>query len=103
MLRTDSVYTASNTAVDFDPNIIYNARMNKLEFPIKVTEYLHGEKFWENDKFGELVDEGYDEKFLEQFRYLVYELELSLELRENGNIYITHVAGQKLDKPIKNT
>ena len=77
--------------------------MNELEFPIKLDEYLHGEKFWEDDKFDKLVDKGYDEKFLDQFRYLVYELKLSIEIHESGDIYITHVAGQELDTPIKNT
>ena len=31
MLRTDSVYTASNVAVDLNPNIIYSVRMNREE------------------------------------------------------------------------
>lgn len=101
MLRTDSVYTASNVAVDFDPNIIYNARMNKLEFPIKATEYLHGEKFTETVEFAELVDEGYDEDFLsDKFRYLIYELKMELELHENGKVFITKIGPREIIPPI---
>lgn len=76
----------------------------EVEFPIKITEYLHGEKFTEDDRFYELIEEGYDEKFLEtNFRCLIYQLKLELELRENGNVYITHVAGQEMNPPIKGT
>jgi hypothetical protein len=35
-------------------------------------------------------------------RYLVYELELDVEIHENGDTVITHVAGQKLNTPITN-
>ena len=72
-------------------------------YPIKLTEYLHGDKFHETDTPSELRDEGYDEATLDNVRYLIYELELSVELHENGDVYITHIKGQKLTTPIKNT
>ncbi len=77
--------------------------MNKLEFPIKLDYAVNGEKFTEDDRFNDLVDKGYDEDFLsDHFRYLVYELECSLELHENGDSYITHIAGQEMNPPLKN-
>jgi len=75
--------------------------MNKLEFPIKVTESLHGDKFTETDEFAELVDEGYSEDFLvKHFRYLVYELNLELELHENGKVFITKIGPREIIPPI---
>ena len=71
------------------------------KFPIKMTEYLHGDKFGEDDRFDELVEQGYPEDSLP--RYIVYELECEVEVHENGDVFITHVAGQKLPTPIRNT
>jgi hypothetical protein len=75
-----------------------------MTYPIKLKEYLYGEKFWETD-FPEQImeDHGVPEELLKSIRCLVYELELDLELHEDGSIHITHVAGQKLDSPIVNT
>lgn len=71
------------------------------DFPIKVKEYLHGSKFWESDMPDELREEhGVAEEVLEKIRCLVYELELDVEIHENGDTFITHVAGQKLATPI---
>ena len=77
--------------------------MSNATLPIKLTEYLHGERFWETDAPAELKEQGVSEEVLEKFRYLVYELELAVELHENGDVHITHVAGQKLNQPIINT
>jgi hypothetical protein len=77
--------------------------MSNATLPIKLTEYLHGEKFWETDTPAKLKEQGVSEEVLEKFRYLVYELELAVELHENGDVHITHVAGQKLNQPIINT
>ena len=73
-----------------------------MDYPIKTKEYLHGGKVGESDLFDDLLEEGYSEEMLEKSlpRYLVYELELDIEIHENGNAYITHVAGQKLETPV---
>ena len=72
-----------------------------MEFPIKTKEYLHGDKVGETDLFDDLQEEGWTEKQLENLpRYLVYELELDIEIHENGDAFITHVAGQKLETPV---
>ena len=74
-----------------------------MEFPIKTTEYLNGGKTGESDLFDDLQEEGWTEQQLESVpRYLVYELELEVEITEDGDTYITHVQGQKLETPIKN-
>jgi len=75
-----------------------------MNYPIKTKEYLHGGKVGESDLMDDLIDEGYSEEMLEKSlpRYLVYELELDVEIDEDGNTYITHVAGQELETPIKN-
>jgi hypothetical protein len=77
--------------------------MSELTFPIKLTEYLHGDKFWETDTPDELREQGVSDEVLEKFRYLIYELELGVELHENGDVHVTHIAGQKLKQPIINT
>ncbi len=73
------------------------------DFPLKLKEYLYGDKFWETDTPDELQEKGVPKEVLEQVRYLIYELELDVELHENGDVVITHVAGQKLPTPIRNT
>lgn len=74
-----------------------------MEYPIKLKHYLYGPKFWETDTPYELEDRGVDKELLEKISYLVYELELDLEIHENGVVHITHVGGQQLDKPITDT
>ena len=74
-----------------------------MDFPIKTTEYLHGGKVGESDLPDELAEEGYTEKQLESLpRYLIYELELEVEIAEDGTVTITHVAGYELPEPIVN-
>jgi hypothetical protein len=75
-----------------------------MEYPIKVKECLYGGKVWESDLPDELEERGYPEEMIEKVlpRYLVYELELDVEIDEDGNTTITHVAGQKLPTPITN-
>ena len=76
----------------------------ELEYPIEIEYALHGDKFTEDDRFDELIEEGYDEEWLvDHFRYLVYELCMNLELHKNGQVYITQIAGQDIDPPIKAT
>lgn len=72
-----------------------------MNYPIKTKEYLHGGKVGESDLYDDLLEEGYSEEMLENLpRYLVYELELDMEIDKNGNAVITHVAGQKLATPV---
>ena len=72
-----------------------------MKFPIKMKEYLHGEKFGETDGYDQFIAAGVPEDSIP--RYLVYELECDVEVQENGEVWITHVAGQLLQTPIKNT
>ena len=75
-----------------------------MDFPIKTKEYLHGEKVFESDLADDLAEEGWTEKQLESLpRYLVYELELDVEIAEDGTVTITHVAGYELPEPIVNS
>ena len=74
-----------------------------MKYPIKTKEYLHGSKVWESDLPDDLMEEGYTKEQVESLpRYLVYELELDVEIDEDGTTTITHVAGQELETPIKN-
>ena len=75
-----------------------------MEYPIKVKEHLYGGKVYESDLDVELLEAGYPEEMIEKMlpRYLVYELELDVEIHENGDTVITHVAGQKLATPLVN-
>lgn len=75
--------------------------MSDLKYPIKLTEYLHSDKFGETDTWNELSDEGYPEDIFP--RYIAHELEIQVEIHENGDVLITHVAGQELPTPIRNT
>ena len=75
--------------------------MTDLTYPIKLKEYLHSGKFGETDTWNDLLDEGYPEDIFP--RYIAHELELDTELHENGDVLITHVNGQKLATPIKNS
>lgn len=79
-------------------------RITTMDFPIKTKEYLHGEKVFESDLPDDLAEEGWTEKQLESLpRYLVYELELDVEIAEDGTVTITHVAGYELPEPIVNS
>jgi hypothetical protein len=69
-----------------------------MEYPIKLKEYLHSDKLGETDTPDELEAQGYDISNLP--RYLVYELEVDIEIDGDGNSVITHVQGQKLATPI---
>jgi hypothetical protein len=74
-----------------------------MNYPIKTKEYLHGGKVGESDLYEDLLEDGYPASMLQNLpRYLVYELELDVEIHENGDTVITHVAGQKLNTPITN-
>ena len=74
-----------------------------MNYPIKTTEYLHGGKTGESDLFDDLEEAGYTPEQLEAVpRYLIYELELELEIAEDGTVTITHVAGYELPEPIVN-
>lgn len=74
-----------------------------MNYPIKVKEYLHGGKVGESDLADDLADEGYPAHMTNNLpRYLVYELELDVEIDKNGNTTITHVQGQELATPIRN-
>lgn len=73
----------------------------ELEYPIKLDYAVHGDKFTEDDRFHELVEEGYDEDWLAtHFRYLIYELEMELELHENGKVFITKIGPREIIPPI---
>ena len=70
-----------------------------MKYPIRMKEYLHSGKFWEDDRSNELVEGGFPDDDLP--RYLIYELECDVEIHENGDVFITHVGGQKLKTPIQ--
>jgi len=69
-----------------------------MKYPVKLTEYLHGDKLGETDTIDELEDIGFPLANLP--RYLIHELTLSLELDEDGTVRLTHVEGQELTTPI---
>ena len=74
-----------------------------MNYPVKVKEFLHGDKVGESDLADDLAEEGYPAHITENLpRYLVHELELDIEIDSKGNTVITHVAGQKLATPIVN-
>jgi len=72
-----------------------------LTYPIKFDDYLHSSKFGEDERWSELVDEGYPEDIMP--RYVAHELKISVEIHENGDVLITHVNDQELPTPIKNS
>jgi hypothetical protein len=72
-----------------------------VEFPIKEKCYLHGEKVGEMDAWQDMIEAGVPEDVIP--RYFIYELECDIEIHENGDVFLTHVGGQKLPTPIRNT
>jgi hypothetical protein len=72
-----------------------------MNYPIKTKEYLHGGKVYETDLADDLQEAGYPSSMTDNLpRYLVCELELDVEIDEDGTTRITHVQGQKLATPI---
>ncbi len=54
-----------------------------MNYPIKTKEYLHGGKVGESDLVDDLAEEGYPASMTDNLpRYLVYELELDVEIDE---------------------
>ena len=67
-------------------------------WPIVRKHYLHDEKYGIDE---ELMELGLSEQDRQLFRYVVHELELTVELHKNGDVYITHIKGIELPEKIK--
>ncbi len=67
------------------------------DWPIIVTHGIHGEK-WGLDE--ELEELGLNDEQRHHYKYVAYELVLTVELYEDGSHAITHVNKKKLPQPI---
>ena len=67
-------------------------------WPIVMNHYMHDEKYPIDDKLHEM---GISEQERNMFKYVAHELELTVELHKNGDVYITHIQNIELPEKIK--
>lgn len=66
-------------------------------WPKVISYYLHSDKESNYEKAAEL---GLSDEATDNFRYCCYEVKLTVEVHEDGKVFITHVGKQPLAEKV---
>ena len=81
--------------------------MEDIKFPIQTTVTLHGGKTWEGDGFEDDKGVWYNHddvsnELHDRLRYLVMEVDVTIEIDEDGSTYFTHINNHRLQNTVGN-